>query len=131
MLTLYTIASLVLAFVTLVGGSQWMRTREHRKLTKALKSGREHEALILDSRSIKPTIFNTENIRLKVQILTDNPIVVEFGYDASYPEWRDLTTGKVVTVAMDPADPQNVLVVRRSSQPAKTSSPRNSPLLVF
>lgn len=131
MLTLYTIASLALAAVTLVGGGKWMRVRESRKLKRVLKNGREYEALILDARPIRPSIFNTENIRLKVQILARKPLVVEFDYDASYPEWRELTTGKVITVTMDPADPHNVLVVRRSSKPSKLSSAGKSALLAF
>ena len=131
MLTLYTIASLVLATVTLVGGVKWMQTREHRKLKQVLKSGREHEALILDAQSIKPSIFNTKNIRLKVQILTKKPLIVEFDHDATYPESRELTTGKVITVAIDPADPHNVLVVRRSSRPSKLSSASSGSLLAF
>lgn len=130
MLTLYAIASLVLATVTLVGGVKWMRTREHRKLKQVLKSGREHEALILGAHAIKPTIFNTENIRLKVQLLTEKPLIVAFDHDATYPESRELMTGKVITVAIDPADPHNVLVVRRSSQPSKLPSASSS-LLAF
>lgn len=131
MLTLYTIASLVLTTVTLVGGGKWMRIRENRKLKRVLKNGREHEAVILDSRSITPSVFNTENIRLKVQLLAENPIVMEFDYDASYPEWRELTTGKVVTVAIDPADSRNVLLVRRSSQRSTLWSASSSSLLAF
>lgn len=131
MLTLYTIASLVFATATLAGGNKWMLVRENRKLKQVLKNGREYEAMILDARAIKPSIFNTENIRLKVQILADKPMVVEFDYDASYPEWRELVTGKVITVAIDPADPHNVLIVRKSSRPSKSSSANNGALLVF
>ena len=131
MLTLYTIASLVLATVTLISGGTWLRTRENRKLKLVLKNGREHEALILDAQPVRPSIFNTENIRLKVQILAEKPLVVEFDHDASYPEWRELMTGKVITVAIDPADPHNVLIVRKSSQPSKVSSASSSSLLAF
>jgi len=131
MLTLYTIASLILAAVTLIGGSKWLQTREHRKLKRVLKNGRDYEALIVDARPIKPSIFNTENIRLKVQVLTEKPLVVEFDYDASYPEWRELITGKVITVAIDPADPHNVLVVRRSSRPSKLPAAGKGALLAF
>ncbi|WP_342082902.1 hypothetical protein [Dyadobacter sp. OTU695] len=131
MLTLYTIASLVLAALILIGGGKWLRIRENRKLTRVLRNGREYEALILDARSIKPSIFNTENIRLKVQILAEKPLVVEFGYDASYPEWRELMTGKVITVDIDPADPGNVLIVRKSSRPAKLPSATSKALLAF
>lgn len=131
MLTLYTIASLVLAAVTLIGGGKWMRLREKSKLKRVLKNGREYEALILNAQPVRPSIFNTENIRLKVQILTEKPLVVEFEYDASYPEWRELMTGKVITVAVDPADPHNVLVVRRSSRPSKVSAAGKNALLAF
>lgn len=131
MLTLYTIASLALATVTLGGGSKWMLARENRKLKRVLKNGRQYEALILDAQPLKPSIFNTENIRLKVQILTEKPLVVTFDYDATYPEWRELVTGKVITVDVDPADPHNVLIVRKSSRPSKLSSASNSALLAF
>lgn len=131
MLTLYTIASLVLAAVILIGGGKWLRIRENKKLTRVLRNGREYEALILDARSIKPSIFNTENIRLKVQILAEKPLVVEFGYDASYPEWRELMTGKVIIVDIDPTDPGNVLIVRKSSRTAKLPSATSKALLAF
>jgi hypothetical protein len=131
MLTLYTIASLVLAIVTLISGSKWIRIRENRKLKRVLKDGREYEALILDAQAIKPSIFNTENMRLKVQVLAEKPLVVEFDYDASYPEWRELMTGKVITIDIDPSDPHNVLVIRKSSQPSKRSSAGKGALLAF
>lgn len=131
MLTLYTIASLLLATVTLVTGGRWMRVRENKKLKRVLKNGTECEALILDAQSIKPSIFNTENVRLKVQLLAEKPLVVEFDYDASYPEWREMMAGKVIKVAIDTADPHNVLIVRKSSRPSKLSSPSNSALLAF
>ena len=131
MLTLYTITSLVLAAVTLVGCGKWLRVRENRKLKRVLRNGREYEALILHARSIKPSIFNTENIRLKVQIWAEKPLVVEFGYDASYPEWRELATGKMITVDIDPDDPRNVLIVRKSSRPAKVLPVPGKILLAF
>lgn len=131
MLTLYTIASLVLATITLAGGSKWILARENRKLKRVLKNGRQYEALILDAQPLKPSIFNTENIRLKVQILTEKPLVVTFDYDATYPEWHGLVTGKVITVDVDPADPHNVLIVRKSSRPSKPSSASKSALLAF
>lgn len=131
MLTLYTIASLALAAVTLIGGGTWLRVRENRKLVRVLRNGTEYEALILDARSIRPSIFSTENIRLKVQIWAEKPFVVEFDYDASYPEWRELMTGKMITVDIDPANPGNVLIVRKSSRPAKVSSPTSNALLAF
>jgi len=131
MLTLYTIASLVLAAVILIGGGKWLRIRENKKLTRVLRNGREYETLILDARSIKPSIFNTENIRLKVQILAEKPLVVEFGYDASYPERRELMTGKVIIVDIDPTDPGNVLIVRKSSRTAKLPSATSKALLAF
>ncbi|MGG7661059.1 hypothetical protein [Dyadobacter sp. BHUBP1] len=131
MLTLYTIASLAFATVTLFGSSKWMLVRENRKLKRVLKTGREYEALILDARPIRPSIFNTENIRLKVQILAEKPLVVEFDYDASYPEWRELVAGKVITVDIDPADPHNVLIIRKSSRTSKPSSTSNSALLAL
>ncbi|PSL26553.1 hypothetical protein [Dyadobacter jiangsuensis] len=131
MLTLYMIASLTFATVTLVGGGKWMLVRENRKLKRVLKTGREYEALILDAQPVRPSIFNTENIRLKVQILAEKPLVVTFDYDASYPEWRELVTGKVIRVDVDPTDPQNVLIIRKSSRPSKSSSTSNNALLVF
>lgn len=131
MLTLYTIASLALAAVTLIGGGTWLRIRENRKLIRVLRNGAKYEALILDARSIRPSIFSTENIRLKVQIWAEKPFVVEFDYDASYPEWRELMTGKMITVDIDPGNPGNVLIVRKSSRPAKVSSPPRNALLAF
>ncbi|WP_291208939.1 hypothetical protein [Dyadobacter sp.] len=131
MLTLYTIASLAFATVTLVGGGKWKLARENKKLKRVLKNGKEYEALILDAQPVRPSIFNTENIRLKVQILMDKPLVVEFDYDATYPEWRELMTGKVIKVDIDPADPHNVLIIRKSSRPSKLSSATNSTLLAF
>ena len=131
MLTLYTIASLAFATVTLVGGGKWKLAHENRKLKRVLKTGKEYEALILDAQPVRPSIFNTENIRLKVQILMDKPLVVEFDYDATYPEWRELMTGKVIKVDIDPADPHNVLIIRKSSRPSKRSSATNSVLLAF
>ncbi|ACT94246.1 hypothetical protein [Dyadobacter fermentans] len=131
MLTLYTIASLALASVTLIGGGKWLQIREHNKLKRVLRNGRQYEALILDAQPIKPSIFNTENIRLRVQILSEKPVVMEFNYDAPYTEWRELTTGKVVTVDIDPDDQRNVMLVRKSSQPKATPAARRSALLAF
>jgi hypothetical protein len=131
MLTLYTIASLVLAAVTLIGVGTWLRIRENRKLTRVLRNGREYEALILDARSIRPSVFSTENIRLKVQIWAEKPLVVEFDYNASYPEWQELMRGKMITVDIDPGDPSNVLIVRKSSRPAKVPSLTSNALLAF
>lgn len=131
MLTLYTITSLVFAAVTLIGSGKWLRVSENRKLKRVLRNGREYEALILDARSIRPSIFSTENIRLKVHILAETPFVVEFDYDASYPEWRELMTGKVITVDIDPGDPRNVLIIRKSSRPTKVSSVTSNALLAF
>ena len=131
MLTLYTIASLAFATVTLVGGGKWKLAHENRKLKRVLKTGKEYEALILDAQPVRPSILNTENIRLKVQILMDKPLVVEFDYDATYQEWRELMTGKVIKVDIDPADPHNVLIIRKSSRPSKRSSATNSVLLAF
>lgn len=131
MFTLYTITSLVLAAAALVGCGIWLRTRESRKLAQVLRNGREYEALILNARSIRPSIFSTKNIRLKVQIWAQKPLVVEFDYDASYPEWRELMTGKMVTIDIDRDDPSNVLIVRKSSRPAKVSPLANNVLLAF
>jgi hypothetical protein len=122
MLTLYTITALAFAVVTLLSGSKLIQTRESRKLKKILKNGRECEALILDVRPIKPSIFNTENIRLKVQILSEKPLVTEFDYDASYPEARELMTGKIITVDIDPSDRRSVMITRKSSRPSKPSA---------
>lgn len=131
MLTLYTIASLALASVTLIGGGKWLQIREHNKLKRVLRNGRQYEALILDAQPIKPSIFNTENIRLRVQILSEKPVVMEFNYDAPYTEWRELTTGKVVTVDIDPDDQRNVMLVRKSSQPKAAPAAGRSALLAF
>lgn len=131
MLTLYTIMSLVFAAVTLIGSGKWLRVRENKKLAQVLRNGREYEAQILDARSIRPSIFSTENIRLKVQIWAEKPLVVEFDYDASYPEWRKLMAGKVITVSVDPGDPRNVLIVHKSSRPPKLSSVTSNTLLAF
>jgi len=122
MLALYTIASLAFAAAALMTGGQLARTREHRKMKRVLKNGREYEALILNAQPITPSIFNTENIRLKVQILSEKPVVVEFDYDASYPEWRELVTGKVISVDVDPGDNRNIMITRKSSRPPKVST---------
>lgn len=131
MLTLYIIMSLVFAAVILIGGGRWLRIRENKKLAQVLRNGREYEAQILDARSIRPSIFGTENIRLKVQIWAEKPFVVEFNYDASYSEWREMTAGKMITVDVDPGDPRNVLIVRKSSRPPKLSSVTSNVLLAF
>jgi hypothetical protein len=131
MLTLYTIMSLVFAAVTLIGSGKWLRIRENKKLAQVLRNGREYEAQILDARSIRPSIFSTKNIRLKVQIWAEKPLVAEFDYDASYPESRELMAGKVITVDVDPGDPRNVLIVRKSSRPPKLSSITSNTLLAF
>ncbi|MCF0073482.1 hypothetical protein LZD49_23590 [Dyadobacter sp. CY261] len=122
MLTLYTIAALAFATVTLISGGKWLRAHESRKLKKVLRDGREYEALILDTQPIKPSIFSTENLRLRVQLLGEKPVVVEFDHDASYPEYRELMTGKVITVDIDPADHRNVMIVRKSSIQSKPSA---------
>ncbi len=131
MLTLYTITALALAIITLISGGKWMQMRDSRKLKGVLKNGREYEALILNAQPVKPSIFSTGNIRLKVQIMTEKPHVMQFDYDASYPEWRELMTGKVITVDIAPADPHNVLIVRKSSRPAKSSPATSGALLAF
>lgn len=119
MLTLYTVASLALAAITLLGSGKWLHFQENRKLKRVLKNGVEYEALILDARPINPSIVNPENIRLEVQILAEEPRFVTFDYDASYPESRGLVTGNIIQVAVDPVDPHNVLIIRKSFRPPK------------
>ncbi|GGM99127.1 hypothetical protein GCM10010967_36360 [Dyadobacter beijingensis] len=132
MLTLYIIALPVLAAVMLVGGGNWFQMRESRKLKRVLKNGREYEAIILEAWPINPSVFYTENIRLKVQILSETPVVVEFDFDASFPEsQRELVVGKVITVDIDPADPRNVLIVRKSSRPSALSPSKGNSLLAI
>lgn len=121
MLALYTMASLAFAAATLISSGKWLQMLENRKLKRVLKNGREYEALILHASAVKPSIFGTENIRLKVQILAEKPIVVEFDYDASYPEYRELLTGKIITVDIDPSDAGNMMITRKSSRLADSA----------
>lgn len=116
MLTLSTITLLIFTTAVLTGIGKWAMLRENRKLKQLLKDGCEYEAVILQAMRIKPLLLSTKNVRLKVQILAEKPIITEFDYDASFFEWRELVTGKIITVDIDPNDPTNIIITRKSSR---------------
>lgn len=114
--TLYAIGALAAGVAVLIFRTRLARLREHRKLRQVLKNGREFEALILDAKPITPSVIRTENVRLRVQLLSEKPVEIRFDYDATYPEWRELAIGKVITIDVDPADYRTVLITRKSSR---------------
>lgn len=115
-LALYTIIALSAAAALLIFATKWTVVAEHRRLKRILKNGREFEAVVVEARPIHSSVLRPENVRLKIQLLTKDSVEIRFSYDASYPEWRELAVGKIITVDIDPADHRVVLITRKSSQ---------------
>lgn len=115
-LTLYTVIALSATAALFIIGTKWALVAEHRKLRQVLKNGREFEAVIVEARPVRPSVLRPENVRLKIQLLAEKSVEIQFDYDASYPEWRELAIGKIISVDVDPANHRVVLVTRKSSR---------------
>nr|WP_295934309.1 hypothetical protein [uncultured Dyadobacter sp.] len=115
-LALYTIIALSAAAALFIIATKWTVVTEHRRLRRILKNGREFEAVVVEARPIHASVLRPENVRLKIQLLTQKSVEIRFNYDASYPEWRELAVGKIITVDIDPADHRVVLITRKSSR---------------
>lgn len=123
MLALYTFAALALAILFLVGAGKWLQTRESSKLRSVLKNGAEQQARILHVQRISPSLLNSDNIKLKVELLGGKPETLTFSHDSPEPEAHELVAGEVITISIDPADRRNVLIVRKSTfAPARVGS---------
>jgi hypothetical protein len=112
-LVINAIASIILiaGFASLC--LEWLFFSEYRKLKRILRNGREYEAVILGIKPQRPTMLSPENVRLRVQLLAEKPIVTEFSYEATYPEYRELGVGKIITIDIDPANRGAAIITRK------------------
>jgi hypothetical protein len=115
---IYTLTTIFLGGILLTLLFEWITSAEHRKLAKALRDGQECKATILNVTSITPTLFNMANVRITAEIWRANekPSIIRFKYEATYPEWQKLHTGRIVTIDINPHNPKSVLL--NDSQPA-------------
>ncbi|MEO6283340.1 MAG: hypothetical protein ABIN80_03350 [Dyadobacter sp.] len=114
----YTLTSIFLVGICLMLFFECITRSEHRRLTKVLRDAQECEATILNVTAITPTLFNMANVRVTAEIKrpNENPTIIRFKYEATYPEWQRLHTGRVVTIDVNPFNPKSVLL--NDSQPA-------------
>lgn len=92
---------------------EWVVFSEYRKLKRILRDGREYEAVILSVKPLRPTMLSMENVKLRVQLLSETPIVTEFKYEATYPEWRELCVGKIIKIDLDPVNRGAAIITRK------------------
>jgi hypothetical protein len=115
---MYTFTSIFVGGIGLTLAFEWITSSEHRKIRKVLRDGQECEATILNVTSITPTLFDMANVRITAEIKRPNekPAVIRFKYEATYPEWQKLHTGRIVTIDVSPHNSRSVLL--NDSQPA-------------
>jgi hypothetical protein len=115
---MYTITSIFIGGILLTLAFDWLTRLEHRKITKVLRNGQEYEAKVLNVTAITPTLFNMANVRITAEIRrpSENPTIIQFKYEATYPEWKKLHTGRIVRIDVNPFNPKSILL--NDSQPA-------------
>lgn len=115
---IYTLTTIFFGGILLMLAFEWMTNAEHRKLTRVLRDGQECEATILNVTSIRPTLFNMANVKITAEIKRtgEQPAVIRFKYEATYPEWQKLHTGRIVTIDVNPHNSRSVLL--NNNEPA-------------
>jgi hypothetical protein len=117
-IVMYTLTSIFVGGILLTLAFEWITSSEHRKIRKVLRDGQECEATILNVTSITPTLFNMANVKITAEIKwpDEKPAIIQFKYEATYPEWQKLHTGRIVRIDVNPHNSKSVLL--NDSQPA-------------